>query len=402
MKVLLAHKFYSVTGGAEVFYLEVGRVLRENGHEVMFFSTGAGESAVYDDSVIIVDAPKYKGSLLDKVKAIPETIYSRRKGEEFAAVLDEFQPDIIHVFAIHVHLTPSILKVAYDRKVPVVMSCNDYKHICPNYKLFNGEELCERCKGGKFFNSAIKKCSHGSFSMSIVSAVEAYVHEYLNVYDQWVSVYLFASSFMLDKTKEFWPNKHIAARILRNPFDYSQYVESAQGQYVLYFGRIIQEKGVDRLVSEVAGSDIPVKIVGDGPDLDDLKASVVALGAHNVDIVGPVWGDEILDILNAARLVVVPSIWHENFPYVVLQAFASGKPVLASARGGLPELVHHSRGRLFDPDVPGDLMVSLNEMWSSPDLCTELGSNARKYVEREFNDSVFYGEVMASYELALA
>src|SRR5215471_11436579 len=130
MKIILVHKFYHVTGGAEVFFFETGRVLEEQGHDVAYFSTRAPKNRPSPFSSYFVNAPNFKqGNPLKRISAIGTIIYSRSTKKSFARLLDDFKPDIVHVFAMFTHLSPSLLDACREKNVPVVMSCNDYKHI---------------------------------------------------------------------------------------------------------------------------------------------------------------------------------------------------------------------------------------------------------------------------------
>jgi len=398
MRVLLAHKFHRLTGGAEVFYFNVGDTLSEKGHSVAYFSTEHEENIKTENSYF-VSTPKYDSkSLREKIFGSLDIFYSVSKKKDMLKAIDEFKPDVIHVFAIHIHLTPSILVAAKERNIPVVMSCNDYKHICPNYKLYAQEKLCEACKGNKFYNATLKRCSQNSLLFSMASSAEAYIHNLMGIYDKYIDKYLFASKFMLDKTKEFWPQKKVNYGILKNPFDSSEYSPKYDGSYGLYFGRIIEEKGVDILIDELGGLDFPVKIIGDGPDKLKLENICKEKGISNIEFLGPQWGDDLQKILIEAKLVIVPSTWHENFPYVIFQAFASGKPVIGSQRGGIPELIGDSRGLTFDPELTGDLRNAFTTLISDDTLAMELGKNARKYITDEFSKEKFYYSLIENYK----
>ena len=149
MKVILAHKFFKLTGGAEKFFFETGRVLEENGHQVAYFSTSSDDNVDSDYSDYFVRPPEYKSDgVFNRLASIKKIIYSSEAKAQFSRLIEDFKPDLVHVFAIHVHLTPSILEAAKEAGVPVLKSCNDYKHISPNYKLFDSSGLCESSKGG--------------------------------------------------------------------------------------------------------------------------------------------------------------------------------------------------------------------------------------------------------------
>lgn len=399
MRILLVHNNYTVQGGAEVFFHEVGRVLEDNGHEVARFSA-AEEGLDAPDADLFPQAADYRsGSLLKRAVKLPKMIYNREARAAFARMIDRFRPDIIHAFAIYVRLTPAILDAAREAGVPVVLSCNDYKHICPNYKLFHHGHICMECKGGRFHRALVNRCCHGSLAVSAASMAEAYVHEWRNLWRGNVSTFLFASRFMAERTEEFWGKDTVRIDILRNPFDAEKnHVEPHVGDYMLYFGRLIDEKGVDVLLDAAAlAPEVPVVVVGDGPDRAALEAR--AAGMTNVRVVGPAWGDDLRRWLRGARAVVVPSIWHENFPYVILQAFAASTPVIASERGGMPELVHAGpHGWTYEADDAAALAERMRAVLSMPEAeIAAMGAAAQNYSQVEFSDAAIYARLMEIY-----
>lgn len=401
MKILLAHKFFHVTGGAEVFFFEVARVLKQHGHEVIFFSTKSDKNQKSDFDDYFVDPPNYlTGTIYSKLQNLNKVVYSREAKEKFAALLRKTKPDLVHVFAMHVHLSPSILVAAYEAKIPVVVSCNDYKHICPNYKLYHHSNICFDCKGGAFYSAVLNKCCKDSRSFSLASAVEAYAHNYMGIYRKYVSMYLFSSDFMANLTAEFW-DFDFKWRKLINPFDSAKFdPDFNSGEYVLYFGRLVEEKGVDVLIrASKLTPDVKVKIVGDGPEEHALRSLVKELQVCNVEFLGPKWGKELDNLISRSRFVVVPSMWHENFPYVINQSFALGKPVIGSNRGGIPEMIDDGRtGLIFDPENHHELSEKINALWNSSDLVLSMGKNAKQFVDETFNDRRFYHTLMGIYK----
>lgn len=403
MRVLLAHNNYTVQGGAEVFFHEVGRTLAEKGHEVARFSA-AEQGLEAPDSDLFPTAADYRsGSLLKRAVKLPKMIYNREAKAAFARMIERFRPDIIHAFAIYVRLTPAILDAAREAGVPVVLSCNDYKHICPNYKLFHHGHICMECKGGRFHRALANRCCHGSLAISAASMAEAYVHDWRNLWRGNVSTFLFASRFMAERTEEFWGKGEVRIDFLRNPFDAEKnHVEPHVGDYMLYFGRLIDEKGVDVLLDAAAlAPEVPVVVVGDGPDRSRLEAR--AAGMDNLRLVGPAWGADLHGWLRGARAVVVPSIWHENFPYVILQAFAASTPVIASERGGMPEMVHAGpHGWTYQADDAAALAGRMRDVLAMPaNEIAAMGAAARKYTQEEFSDEAIYARLMEIYSEVL-
>lgn len=399
MRIILAHKFYELTGGAEVFFRETERVLREAGHETLMVATGAGE-VERPGNLRVMPAPDYEGgSLLNKAINLPRAIYAVGKRRRMAEIITEFRPDLLHAFAINVHLSPSILDAAHDAGIPVVATMNDYKHICPNYKLFHHGRICYDCKGQRFFHAARNRCCKDSAALSLASTAEAYVHHALRVYQR-IDHFTFSSNFMAGMTEEFWPDRHLSWSKLRNPFASASHRALPQYEpYGLYFGRLVEEKGVDRLIEAAADIDgFPIKIIGNGPEQPRLEAMVAGRRLRNVEFLGPKWGPELDAILSRARFVVVPSLWHENFPYVVNQAFALARPVIGSRRGGIPELVADGeRGLIFEPDNPGELTAHIRRLAQCDADVRRMGAAAKLYSDALFNDATFLADLTEAY-----
>lgn len=404
-RVLLCHNRLSISGGAEVFYHHVGRVLEAHGHHVAYFSS-AEEGCDSPWADYFPHAADYSsGGLLQRALTFPSIVYSVEAKVSMTRLIADFKPDIIHTFAIYVKLTPSILNAAREAGIPVVMSCNDYKHICPNYKLFHHGRLCEDCKEGKFYHAALNRCCHNSIVYSVASSIEAYAHNWMNIYRKNVHTFLFASKFMAHKTEEFWGGNSFRWRLLRNPYEARKYsVSNVVGDYALYFGRLIEEKGVNVLLDAVAlARDVPLIVVGDGPDLEKLKNYAKAHGLSQVKFVGAKWGEELDQILHGCRFVVVPSLWHENFPYVILQSFAKGKPVIGSNRGGIPELVAHGeRGLVYEATDVSALADSMLRLMADERQARQMGMAAKRYADAEYNDERFYANLMEVYNEVLA
>lgn len=401
MKILLVHKLYGVTGGAEVFFRETGRILEQNGHTVAYFSSKDTEGKELEYYQYFPEKPKYSSKNFYKaMMSLPKAIYSLETKRNFIKVLKLFKPDVVHVFSIQVHLSPSILIACSEMGIPVVMSCNDYKHICPNYKLYHHERLCEDCKGFKFYNSVLNVCCKNSVKYSISSCIEAYIHNWLNIYFKYIHIYTFSSEFMANKTAHFWGEGTFRWRMLRNPYNSLQFPLCLDYEdYVLYFGRLIDEKGVDVLIR--AANLVPrvkIKIVGDGPDEHRLHTIMITSGVRNVEFLGPVWGADLEILLKKARFVVVPSVWHENFPYVINQAFSFGKAVIGSDRGGIPELIGvDKRGLIYPAENIQSLADAMLDLWDDPEKALALGTAAKQFSDAVFNDKQQYQQLISIY-----
>jgi glycosyltransferase involved in cell wall biosynthesis len=401
MRILLAHNHYNPIGGAEVFYHEVGRVLQQNGHEVAYFSPNGPDidsewKSYFPKTVDYKSKNKFKS-----IVGIKEMIYSSDAKKQFVRLLDDFKPDIVHTFSICIRLTPSILDACRTYGVPTMMSCNDYKHICPNYKLYHHGMTCEACKDGAFYHAITNRCAKNSLMYSAASALEAYIHNWMDIYRKNITLFLFASEFMAKKTESFWGRDSFRWDMLKNPFESKKYPLSAQYEnYCLYFGRLIDEKGVDILIK--AMKHIPkchLKIIGNGPDEENYRRLTDQLDLQNVEFLGPKWGEELDEVLKKTRFIIVPSIWYENFPYVILQSFAWGKAVIGSNMGGIPELVLDGKyGFIYDALNERELAEKIALLWNDEALAVRMGESAKIYMDTHFNDEVFYENIMRIYK----
>jgi glycosyltransferase involved in cell wall biosynthesis len=165
----------------------------------------------------------------------------------------------------------------------------------------------------------------------------------------------------------------------------SGFSQSEKTDRLLYVGVLSPQKGVRELVSAVVStSSLRLEVVGEGPDRKYLE-SVVRNGQaeDRVSIRGWVPRDVLVGLYRSARALVIPSMWPENAPLVALEAFAAGTPVLASRRGGLPELLDHIDSRLCKE--PAELLAEINSL----DWVDRLQGNFRQEWERFYSPPAF-------------
>lgn len=405
MRVILAHKFFYNFGGAELFVQETAKALQKSGHKVAFFSTKSEQNIPSEFEKYFVKQHDFKkGSFLSKLNQFKNVLHNDQAEENFEKLINDFKPDIINVFGFYGHLSPSIILKARELKIPVVFTCNDYKHICTNYKLYHHGKICVDCKTGGPKMAVINKCCHDSISMSVASAIEAYYYKYQNIYDSELSHLNFASNFMASMTKEFWPNAKAGFSVVRNPFDVSKYLtlepQSAEN-YFLYFGRLVEEKGVDQLLKafKKLGNSYKLKIIGNGDQEEALRRYAELSNLQNVEFLGPMWGDELSELIKKCLAVCVPSRWHENYPYVVCEAFAHRKPVLGSNRGGIPEMVEHEKsGFLFEPENVEEICDYLVKASKSSSKLVEMGDAGFEWVKKNLSHETFSRDLLESYK----
>ena len=149
---------------------------------------------------------------------------------------------------------------------------------------------------------------------------------------------------------------------------------------ITYVGRLVPEKGVDILIKAVTNlckrfSGLTVKIVGDGPSMDQLKKSVIDSElCANVMFTGQLDQDTVKKVLLTSKILVLPSR-KESFGLVLLEAANAGCAVVATATGGIPSIVENGvNGLLFDIEADEQLEEHLANLLSYEQLRQELVS----------------------------
>jgi glycosyltransferase involved in cell wall biosynthesis len=335
---------------------------------------------------------------LGKAKAFVRSLYSFEARKRFRRLLGDTRPDVVHLQNFRRHLTFSIVPVAKKLGIPVVMTAHDYDLICPSSLLLAGGQVCSACGGRHFYRAALKKCKQGSLAGSLAVALEGYFMKMMR-YDRLIDVVVTPSRFARDKMVEcgFDPAR---VRVINNFIDAAEYrpVYESEG-HVLWAGRLTAEKGVDVLLDAAAAlPGTRFLIVGDGPCRPDLEQHALKLGLGNAEFLGYVERGTLLGLVGKSLLVAMPSVWYENFPYAILEAFALGKPVVASKIGGMPELVTEGQtGMLFNAGDAAGLAEKIREIVAAPGLALEMGKKARARVEAEFDAAGHYRNIMQLY-----
>ena len=133
-----------------------------------------------------------------------------------------------------------------------------------------------------------------------------------------------------------------------------------------------------------------------------VKEKVKERSIKNVKLIGFKSGDDLKKLLSEATCTIVPSVWYENCPMTVLESFASGRPVIGSKIGGIPELINNRKdGLVFKTGNAEDLSQKVKWIWENRSEAKEMGMRGRKKVEEKFNAEKHYEGLMAVYNSVL-
>ena len=407
MRVLICNTYLYRRGGAETYTLALADLLERQGHEVFFFGMNHPDNLPSTEQPFFVDHIDFAAlhrnkTLASAWRVLSRSIYYVDAGKRVRALLDAVRPDVVHLQNIHAHLTPSIIPAIRKAGVPIVWTLHDFRLICPEHTFYSNGSICEKCRGGRFYNCTVNRCKKGSFAASAVASAEAYVHSAFG-WCRGVDRLIAPSKFMLRKFTEFgW--KRPQMDFVRN-FLPELGVPHPGGQgYGVYSGMLRAIKGPRTLLRGLAAAgDPPFYIAGDGVLRAELERSAHDLGLRNVVFLGHLSGAQVRDVVANASYAVVPSECYENCPYAIMEAMAAGKPVIATNHGGMAELVEHEEtGLLFALQDGDELGAMIRRLASDSALAARLGAAGRKVAEREFTAGAHYAALQSIYQGVMA
>ena len=383
MRILHVNKFLYRRGGAEAYLLDVVERQRADGHTVEVFGMQHAENGplTYAEHFPAqVDLDPLPRTFQQRLRVAAQMFYSPRSRRGLAAVLEAFRPDVVHLHNIYHQLSPSVLGAVQQAGVPAVMTLHDYKLACPSYLMLAGDSVCDACLDGHFRHAVAKRCKDGSIAASALLAAESSFQRLRGAYDP-VQTFLCPSRFLADVMTRAGVYADRLA-VVPNFVDAAAITPaSAPGEGVAYAGRLSPEKGVTTLI-EAAGlrPSLHVDIFGDGPQAGELQDLARRIAPGRVRFHGRLPRERVLDGLRGSAVAVMPSHCHENQPMAVLEAFACGVPVVASALGGLPELIPEDCGALVPPGEPVALASVLEQAVHRPEAWIRKGRAARRRV----------------------
>ena len=380
MKVLMINKFLYPNGGSETYIFKLGECLKNKGHEVQYFGMEhEGRCVGNRVNAYTSDMDFHGGSKLSKLTYPLKTIYSKEARKKIRQVLDDFKPNVCHINNFNYQLTPSIIleikkwsrQTGQDCRI--IFTAHDYQLVCPNHMLNNPNthENCNKCLGGHFGNCVKGKCIHGSSAKSVIGMMEADFWKLKGTY-KYIDKMICCSEFMKQKldTNPVFASKTI---VMHNFIDRVSHKDIQKEDYVLYFGRFSEEKGIGTLLEVCRKlSDVRFIFAGTGPLEDSIN------GISNIENVGFKTGEELADLIRKARFSIYPSEWYENCPFSVMESQMYGTPVLGADIGGIPELIKAgSTGELFESGNAGQLEETIERLWNDRTLTDKYSENCR-------------------------
>jgi glycosyltransferase involved in cell wall biosynthesis len=385
-KVLLCHNFYQQQGGEDLCFAEEGHLLESHGHSVVRFTR-------HNNAI----------RRLSRFDAARRTIWNADVFHDLQRLIRREQPSVMHCTNTFPLISPAVYQAARAEGVAVVQSLHNYRLICLNACLLRHDRVCESCLRKTIpWPGVLRGCYRSSRTASAVVAAMLTVHRLRGTWAEQVDRYIALTEFSRRKiiAGGLPPRQVIVKPNFVHP---DPRPGNGQGQYAVFIGRLAPGKGIQTLMSawRQLGGRVLLKIIGDGPQAENVKAAV------NRDI-GIEWlgwrpHQEILKLLGEAVFLVMPSIWYETFGRTIIEAYAKGTPVVASRLGAMAELVEEGRtGLLFEPGNPADLALKIQSLLKDPHRCLTMRKAAREEYESKYTAEKNYRTLMQIYQEAAA
>ncbi|HVV14396.1 glycosyltransferase [Amycolatopsis sp.] len=386
MKVLVVHNRYrseQPSGENNVVDQEV-ELLAGAGHDVRLFERRSDDIASM--------------SLLERATVPLRVPWNPASRVALAEVLRADRPDVVHIHNTFPLLSPSVLAACTDARVPAVATLHNYGMVCPPGTLYRDGHLCGECVGKK----PVPAVQHGCYRGSRVATLPMAVNVAVNRRRWWSGISRFLCISDAQRQVLIGGGMPAERMLVKHNFVAEPAVRrTLPGEYVLYLGRLTEEKGVRLLMNAWERLDLgmPLVLAGTGPMQDEVSRWAAA--RSDVRYVGLADKARCQELIARAATVVVPSTWLEAFGLVVVEAMAAEVPAVAAAHGAFPELIEDGvSGVLHQPGDVASLAEALRQV-IAPARNREMGEAARLRYEKGFTPSVGLDRLVAAYESAM-
>jgi len=362
MRILILHCSYQFKGGEDTVVDEEIKLLTSVGHEV--------ELLLFSNT----------GNELFKVLQLPFNVGSYRKT---VSAIKRFRPHVVHIHNLHFAASPSVIYAIRKCKVPFVNTLHNYRLLCPSGTLFHQDTLFLDSLKQDFPWSAVKKGVYkNSVLLTFWLAFSMKLHHWLGTWklcNRYIVLTDYAQKILLESNLRLQkdqvtikPNFCAAAKVSNAAFS----------DHFLYIGRLSVEKGIRLLLNTFSTLPHEIRIAGDGP----LKNEVIEFSRRfsNIKFLGSLDKNEVYQQLQLSSALVFPSIWFEGMPLIIIEAFSSGTPVIASKLGAMGSMIiPNYNGLHFEAENDKELARKINE-WIA--LSEEEKQTLRKNAIATYNE----------------
>ncbi|KQO44937.1 glycosyltransferase [Methylobacterium sp. Leaf85] len=378
-RVLIVHNEYQFHGGEDsVVAQEIG-ALERAGCDVRLFTLS-------NTSIV---------TPIDRLRAAFQSVNSPKNIGLVLKEVDGFRPDVVHVHNYFPLISPMVHVAVRKTGTPTIQTLHNYRIICANAMLTRNGAPCEVCVGGSAYNAVLHRCYRDSRLGSLAVARSIQHHKQIGTWANHVDRFVALTEFERGRfIAAGLPGGRIAVKAngLADPGP----VREGEREGLLFVGRLTSEKGIETLIAAARIAGRRVTVVGTGPLADKVAAS------PDLDYRGQVTPAQVRAAMREARALLVPSLWYEGLPMVVVEAFALGLPVIASRIGSLAEIVSDDvTGLHAAPGDAADLARAMTRILTDRAASERMSRAARSKYESCWSETVTTNQLMGIYADAM-
>ena len=390
MRVLLVHTHYqsNAPSGEDIVFDDECQLLREHGHEVIVYER-------HNDDIKIF-SPQQKVALLWR------TTWSRESYRQIRDLIRREKPEVAHFHNTFPLISPSAYYACQDEDIPVVQTFHNFRFFCAEGNFFRDGHACEECLQHRAWRSLRYACYRSSKAQTLPMATMIWFHQQKDTWARQIDVFIALTEFARRKyIQAGLPADRIAVK--PNFMNYPPEPSYGNQGYAIFLGRLRYEKGVKTLLAAWKKlTNVPLKILGDGVQRAELEDIVKKEKLFNVEFLGFLPHAKAVQWLQNARFLILPSIVYESFPLTIREAFACGKPVVASRLGAMAAIIEDGKtGLLFEPGNPDDLAAKVCKLMENENAVIKMGKAARAEFETKYTAERNYEMLMDIYEMAI-
>jgi len=378
LKILYIHNDYYLPSGEEHAAEALVSLLRENGHEVIWYRRGSAEL----DNIFM---SKWRAPFL--------SIYNPEAVRDITKIIVEQSPDIVQVQNLYPLISPRVLKTVKSAGLPVAMRCPNYRLFCPTGLFYDPSgNICEKCTGpGRELWCIRKNCMENK-GKSIAYALRNFVARKTDVFRKYVDMFIVQSQFQRKKFLELGiPESKIS--ILPGLVPDIVKSEQTVPEYISFVGRVSREKGIDDFL-EAANRLPEFKFVVAGRIPEDFHP---VRNSANVSWLGFLKGKDLDELYKKSKMIIVPSRCYEGFPNVVTRAMAHSVPVIATNLGSLPEILGNDCGLIYPSGDINALIEQIKIVLDEPEMAEKMGKAGKNKAMREYSRETIYRKLIEIY-----
>lgn len=375
MNILIVHNKYKLRGGEERVVENESNLLKNKGHKVYLYTRDNQELNKY--------------SWINKIRLAKDIIYSFGTTKEIKSIIKTNQIDIIHIHNLFPLISPSVLYLAKKNGIPLVLTLHNFRLIGGNPFLMRKGKINEKLlKNRNPFREIIHKSYDNSYLATLFLALSLWIHK--RAFHRYVDKYIALTPFVKRKFIEggFPANK---IQIRASSLSEFKKINNKRKLKAIYVGRIAKEKGISTLVNAWEGMPYLLEIYGEGKTKIRSQKNIKVMGFKPLP--------EIKKAMSESAFVIIPSEWYENLPNVLLEAYSTSTPVLASNTENLIDLVEKPKaGITFNMREDKDLRKKALSLFANKKEREKLGNNAFKEYLRKYSPEKGYASLISIYE----